>query len=135
MTAAFLASIPIAILLAWVNYYVFNIYDPVSLFDDPSLAKHIEDFDKLIGVTAVQHITEVAITRYFFIIAWASLYLAIGNVSEVREAERIASRYAQAAQDAELRSLRYQVIPHFLFNTLNSLSSMVIKDRMSAQKP
>ena len=28
-----------------------------------------------------------------------------------------------------MRSLRYQVNPHFLFNTLNSLSSLVMKDR------
>ena len=127
VSAAFLAAIPVAFVISWVNYYVFNIYDPVSLFNDPHLAKRIEEVEQLLGVTAWQQIAEVAITRYFFIIAWASLYLAIGNASEVRRAERVASRYAQAAQDAELRSLRYQVNPHFLFNTLNSLSSMVIK--------
>jgi LytS/YehU family sensor histidine kinase len=34
-----------------------------------------------------------------------------------------------AAQSAELRALRYQVNPHFLFNTLNSISSLVMTDR------
>src|SRR3546814_13590014 len=43
--------------------------------------------------------------------------------------ERRADRLERAAQQAELRSLRYQVNPHFLFNTLNSLSSLVMKDR------
>jgi len=66
------------------------------------------------------------VTHYFFLIAWSSLYVAIGYAREVREAERKTSRFAQAAQDAELRSLRYQVNPLFLFNTLNSLSSLVI---------
>src|SRR3546814_5828822 len=42
---------------------------------------------------------------------------------------RRADRLERAAQQAELRSLRYQVNPHFLFNTLNSLSSLVMKDR------
>ena len=84
VSAAFLAAIPVAFVISWVNYYVFNIYDPVSLFNDPHLAKRIEEVEQLLGVTAWQQIAEVAITRYFFIIAWASLYLAIGNASEVR---------------------------------------------------
>lgn len=36
---------------------------------------------------------------------------------------------AQAARDAELRALRYQLQPHFLFNTLNAISSLVNDDR------
>lgn len=35
---------------------------------------------------------------------------------------------AQAARDAELRALRYQLQPHFLFNTLNAISSLVNDD-------
>ena len=34
-----------------------------------------------------------------------------------------------AAQAAQVRALRYQVNPHFLFNTLNSLSSLVMTGR------
>ena len=86
-----------------------------------------QELRDLTGYTVWQEIAEIGVTRYFFIIAWASLYLALGYAREVGEAERTTSRYAQAAQDAELRSLRYQVNPHFLFNTLNSLSSLVIK--------
>jgi two-component system, LytTR family, sensor kinase len=127
--AAFLASIPCSIGFALVNFYAFNIYDPASLFDNEALEQIIKDGVTASGMTPVQEIAQVAITWYFFIVAWASLYLAIGVASEVRAAERIASRYAQAAQDAELRSLRYQVNPHFLFNTLNSLSSLVITGR------
>lgn len=130
VTAAFLGAIPCAIAIAWANYVIFNLYDPISMFDDPEIGRKVEqqvqEFQSLLGITAWQEIAEIAVTRYFFIIAWASLYLALGYAREVREAERKASRYAQAAQDSELRSLRYQVNPHFLFNTLNSLSSLVI---------
>jgi two-component system, LytTR family, sensor kinase len=132
IAVAFLAAIPCAFAIAWVNYYVFNIYDPMSLFDDPVLGQKVEEIQDQMGITSFQQIAEFAITRYFFIIAWASLYLAIGIAGEVRVAERKAARFAQAAQDAELRSLRYQVNPHFLFNTLNSLSSLVISGK-SAQ--
>ena len=126
VAVAFLASAPCAIAIAAVNYYIFNIYDPISLFTDPDLGQKVEDLKQQLGMSDWQEIAEIAVTRYFFIIAWASLYLALGYAREVRQAERVASRYAQAAQDYELRSLRYQVNPHFLFNTLNSLSSLVI---------
>jgi two-component system sensor histidine kinase AlgZ len=36
---------------------------------------------------------------------------------------------SQATRDAELRALKYQLQPHFLFNTLNAISSLVNDDR------
>ena len=36
---------------------------------------------------------------------------------------------AQATRDAELRALKYQLQPHFLFNTLNAISALVNDDR------
>ncbi len=126
VAAAFFASIPCAMVFAWVNFFVFNIYDPVGLFEDNGISDAAQQMQ---AATAAQQIAEIAIPRYFFLIAWAAVYLAMGNAREVQEAERLASRYAQAAQDAELRSLRYQVNPHFLFNTLNSLSSLVIMNQ------
>lgn len=127
VATAFVAAIPCAFAIAWTNFYIFNIYDPISLFSDRDLGRRVQELRDLTGYTVWQEIAEIGVTRYFFIIAWASLYLALGYAREVGEAERTTSRYAQAAQDAELRSLRYQVNPHFLFNTLNSLSSLVIK--------
>ena len=127
IATAFALSMPCAIALALTNYYIFNIYDPISMFADPNINQQVEEIRAQIGYDFWQEIAEITVTRYFFIIAWASLYLTLGYAREVREAERTASRYAQAAQDSELRSLRYQVNPHFLFNTLNSLSSLVIK--------
>lgn len=124
--AAFVAAIPCAMVFAWMNFYIFNIYDPGGLFEDGGI---VDAAQQMQDATALQQMAEIAIPRYFFLIAWAAVYLAMGNAREVREAERLASRYAQAAQDAELRSLRYQVNPHFLFNTLNSLSSLVITNK------
>jgi LytS/YehU family sensor histidine kinase len=46
------------------------------------------------------------------------------RITELRLAEA-----ETAAHAAQVRALRYQVNPHFLFNTLNSLSSLVMSGR------
>ena len=76
-----------------------------------------------------QELTDIALGRYFLLIAWAALYLALGNAEQRRAAEWREGEYRRAAKAAELRSLRYQVNPHFLFNTLNSLSALVMVGR------
>jgi LytS/YehU family sensor histidine kinase len=53
----------------------------------------------------------------------------MGAQRAVLGAQRRAAEAESAAQSAQVRALRYQVNPHFLFNTLNSLSSLVMTGR------
>ena len=122
--AAFSLAVPFALAMASANYFMFNVYDPVTLFSDADMQKKAAEENY-----ALISIVEDAISRFFFLSAWAGLYLALSYAAQARSTERRAARLEQAAQQAELRSLRYQVNPHFLFNTLNSLSSLVMKDR------
>ncbi|MDA7787618.1 histidine kinase [Sphingomonadaceae bacterium] len=78
------------------------------------------------GLERWRQLTDIALGRYFLLLAWASLYLALLAGAQARAAERREQQFRSAAKAAELRSLRYQVNPHFLFNTLNSLSSLVM---------
>ncbi|MFD1107431.1 sensor histidine kinase [Sphingobium olei] len=124
IVAAFSLAAPFALAMAAANYYIFNVYDPVSLFPDAETKKEMAEK----GYVLIS-IVEDAISRYFFLSAWAGLYLALAYASEAHRTERRAARLERAAQQAELRSLRYQVNPHFLFNTLNSLSTLVMRNR------
>lgn len=69
---------------------------------------------------------DVALGRYFLLLAWASTYFALLAGVQAQAAQRREEQFRSAAKAAELRSLRYQVNPHFLFNTLNSLSALVM---------
>jgi two-component sensor histidine kinase len=77
----------------------------------------------------IRLIADGLVTWYFFFAAWASFYIAMSSANRLRTAERRLSRAERQAQAAQLRALRYQVNPHFLFNTLNSLSSLVMARR------
>ena len=58
--------------------------------------------------------------------AWAALYFAINYFLQLEEQnDRVIRLEAQAAS-AQLAMLRYQLNPHFLFNTLNSISTLVL---------
>lgn len=59
--------------------------------------------------------------------AWTALYFAINFYVRAEEQADQMLRLEAQATSAQLTMLRYQLNPHFLFNTLNSLSSLVIK--------
>ena len=82
-----------------------------------------------IELASWEYVSDLTFGRYFMVLCWCALYLAMLAGERARSAERREGEYRRAAAAAELRSLRYQVNPHFLFNTLNSLSALVMTGR------
>jgi LytS/YehU family sensor histidine kinase len=72
---------------------------------------------------------DASIVWLFMFLAWSAFYLANQAQKEALGAQRRLADAESAAQAAQVRALRYQVNPHFLFNTLNSLSSLVMTGR------
>ena len=58
--------------------------------------------------------------------AWSALYYAINFFLQVEEQNDQLLRLEAQATSAQLAMLRYQLNPHFLFNTLNSISTLVL---------
>lgn len=58
--------------------------------------------------------------------AWSALYYAINFYIQVEEQNDHLLYLEAQATSAQLAMLRYQLNPHFLFNTLNSISTLVL---------
>ena len=58
--------------------------------------------------------------------AWSALYYAINYFVRAEEQADQMMRLEAQATTAQLTMLRYQLNPHFLFNTLNSISTLVL---------
>ncbi len=77
----------------------------------------------------VRYAADATVVWLFFFLAWSAYYLAMQAQSAALNAQRRVADAEGAAQAAQVRALRYQVNPHFLFNTLNSLSSLTMSGR------
>ena len=70
-----------------------------------------------------------AVYNAFTMLAWSVLYIGIRYYAAL-QAERERSLKAEAvAHQAQLEALRYQINPHFLFNALNAVSTLVTEGR------
>lgn len=67
----------------------------------------------------------------FFI--WIALYVSITSVRDRHTAELRQSELTRALQSAELKLLKSQLNPHFLFNSLNSVRALIAEDPSRAR--
>ena len=62
----------------------------------------------------------------FVIVAWTGLYFGFKYYESLQQERERGLRAAALAQEAQLKMLRYQLNPHFLFNTLNTISTLIL---------
>ncbi|MES1200157.1 MAG: histidine kinase [Pseudomonadota bacterium] len=63
------------------------------------------------------------------LLAWAGYKFALDWAQEVRLQSVMLADAQASAHAAEIKMLRYQLNPHFLFNSLNAISTLVLEGR------
>ena len=66
-------------------------------------------------------------------LGWSALYFGIKAWSDWLIEQDLTKQASDAAQRAQLQMLRFQLNPHFLFNTLNSIRALVDENTRSAK--
>jgi two-component system LytT family sensor kinase len=67
-----------------------------------------------------------SITSTYLFVSWAGIYFGIKYYDQLQQQREATLRAATLAQEAQLKMLRYQLNPHFLFNTLNAISTLIL---------
>lgn len=159
LTILFLGDIPLYILYALIclsSYYLCKFfpikttkwYILVSIF--LVAACTAAGFTLLIGHSWIQIIDSlnlaspihqlyepwilgIYVTLILLFLLIAATHYVIIAFEQSKDAERRSLELQLLAQDAELRALRAQIDPHFLFNSLNSISALIANDPAKAR--
>ena len=109
IAVAALASVVASVLHAFANYGLFSLFMSEASMQHATVASYF-----------------AATTVWFWTYGTtAALLLVIFYHADLRERDRRLTHLRAVAQSAQIKALRYQLNPHFMFNTLNSIASLV----------
>jgi sensor histidine kinase YesM len=74
-----------------------------------------------------------AFSFLYIVIAFVVLYFLINHWISLKKQKEMTLQATNLASEAQLQMLRYQINPHFLFNALNTIRSMVEEDKAVAR--
>lgn len=63
---------------------------------------------------------------FYILLCWSGLYFGIKYYQQLQDQTEQTLKATAAAHQAQLKMLRYQLNPHFLFNTLNAISTLIL---------
>jgi two-component system, LytTR family, sensor kinase len=70
-----------------------------------------------------------AIISTYVLLCWSALYFGIKYYESKQQQQEAMLKAVTLAQEAQLKMLRYQLNPHFLFNTLNAISTLILDNQ------
>ena len=104
---------PVKNLFMWYFYEDFDVLSLIA--GNPS-----EDFKWYMLFMSVSY-------AFFMIFVWSTLYFGINYHFRLINEKKLHIEAVRLSHISQIKMLRYQINPHFLFNTLNAVSTLVLR--------
>ena len=91
-------------------------------------------FSGAYGAGSLWYFARPVVSNTIVLLAWSALYFGIKDQRNLLAQQERTLRAETLAREAQIQMLRYQLNPHFLFNTLNTLVSLIGEDDRRAKQ-
>jgi len=118
------ALVVVAVAASYLMALVWTAIDKVT--DIPISAALL---DRRVRIDGIFMVFVGSVYNAFTLLAWSVLYFAIKHHDALAAAREQALAAEALASRARLETLRYQLQPHLLFNTLNGISTLVVEEK------
>ncbi len=89
--------------------------------------KYFDKFEAVEKYGNFAYINGILGYSYFLLLCWSGMYFGLKFYRLLQEEKEKSIRAESLAHESQLRMLRYQLNPHFLFNTLNAISTLILE--------
>ena len=122
-----LTYVVLAILIIVPVWYFIDVFSSMLFWEKSGIENYYKNFSLMFYFRRNFQI-------YILYFGWTALYLGIKYWIDWQEEKKRSVEAFHLAQKAQLQMLRYQLNPHFLFNSLNSIKALVEEDKSSAKE-
>jgi two-component sensor histidine kinase len=105
------------------SYVVAAIWQPIKNY---SQFAYYQEFEIIAEYGWMGYFGGIIGYSYFLMLGWSGLYFALKFYRLLQVEIERSIRAESMAHESQLRMLRYQLNPHFLFNTLNAISTLIL---------
>lgn len=124
----FAGSLGLSLLWIIIDHLIFAVFNA----GEKSIGQFI--YEVFYSLIENGRIFKSIIFRMFPLIIWSLLYVALKIWFELTEEKEKREKAFLLAQQAQLNMLRYQLNPHFLFNSLSSIQALIYENKNIADK-
>ena len=106
----------------------------LALFEGLKWPLDSAPFSGAYGAGSLWYFARPVLSNTIVLLAWSALYFGIKDQRHLLAQQERTLRAETLAREAQIQMLRYQLNPHFLFNTLNTLVSLIGEDDRRAKQ-
>ena len=115
-----LSPLKIALVVIFTSYFTGTLWLIIKNINYWEIYKHGYKPDFWL------YYTQNSVWSFYIILSWSGLYFGIKYYQMLQKAKQKVLQANTVAHQAQLKMLRYQLNPHFLFNTLNAISTLIL---------